>query len=536
MSQPSWIGYTLGGRYLIEEMLGQGGMSSVYRATDPNLRRTVAVKLIHPHLSGNPEFVRRFEEEAAAVAQLRHPNIIQVFDFNHDGDTYYMVLEYVPGETLQERLRSLGGSGQRMKAADVARVGAGLADAVDYAHKRGMIHRDIKPANVMLNPQGQAILMDFGIAKMIGGTQHTATGAVVGTALYMSPEQALGKRPTSQSDIYSLGVTLFEMVGGRPPFEGDSTMTVMTMHVNDPVPDINTLNPDTPPSLKRIIESALVKDPERRTETAAEIAGALRELDPATASTRRSDSRPEATFIEASAPSPESTYVESSQPEPPRWTERVEATPPAPPPIAPPKPREKRGGPSIALIGGGIGAVILLAICAVVGIFVIRPMLTSPTPGGETPAAFGGDTPATAEPATEQVVIAAPTDTSPAATEVIPTDVPAPTEVPTATDPPGPFARINGITLDGNVYVVDYETFGYTEQLPGMHVHFYFDTVTQTNAGSPGSGPWYLYGGPRPFRGYTTGDRPGAATQMCALVANADHSIILDSGNCVSLP
>ena len=459
-----------------------------------------------------------------------------MYDFNHDGDTYYMVLEYVEGETLQARLRSLGSAGQRMKTIDVAHIGAGLSDAVDYAHKRGMIYRDIKPANVMLNPQGQAILMDFGIAKMIGGTQHTATGAVVGTALYMSPEQALGKRPTSQSDIYSLGVTLFEMVGGRPPFEGDSTMTVMTMHVNDPVPDLTSLNPDTPPSLKRIIENALVKDPERRTQTAAEIASALRELDPASASTKRSDARPEATFIELQPTSPESTYVESATPEPPVWTERVDTRPPAPPPIAPPKSREKRGGPSIALIGGGIGALVLLAICAIVGFFVVRPMLTS-SPGVATEIPSGGDTPATTEPTTEEVVIVASTDTSPAPTEaVVPTDVPLPTEVPTATDPPGPYARIDSITLDGNVYVVNYETFGYTEQLPGMHIHFFFNTVTPANAGSPGSGPWYLYGGPRPFRGYTTGDRPGAATQMCALVANANHSIILDSGNCVDLP
>src|SRR5512134_2494315 len=144
MSRPSWIGYNLGGRYKIEALLGQGGMSAVYRAHDPNLRRTVAVKLIHAHLSADPEFVRRFEGEAAAVAQLRHPNIVQVFDFNHDGDTYYMVMEYLPGETLQERLHRMHNVSRQLPAQDAVRYSRQICDALNYAHKRGMIHRDIK--------------------------------------------------------------------------------------------------------------------------------------------------------------------------------------------------------------------------------------------------------------------------------------------------------------------------------------------------------------------------------------------------------
>ncbi|MCI0893196.1 MAG: serine/threonine protein kinase, partial [Chloroflexi bacterium] len=169
MSQPSWIGRSLGGRYKIEELLGEGGMSSVYKATDPNLRRTVAVKLIHPHLSKDPEFVSRFEEEAAAVARLKHPNVIQVFDFDHDADTYYMVLEYVPGETLQERLKDLAGTGNRLTAKETIEIASRISGALHYAHERGMIHRDVKPANIILDDRGQPILMDFGIAKIIGG-------------------------------------------------------------------------------------------------------------------------------------------------------------------------------------------------------------------------------------------------------------------------------------------------------------------------------------------------------------------------------
>ena len=156
-------------------------MSAVYRAQDPNLRRTVAVKLIHSHLSADPEFVRRFELEAAAVAQLRHPHIVQVYDFNHDDDVYYMVMEYLPGESLQTRLKILPRKGERFSLQDTADIIARVADAVAYAHERGTVHRDLKPANVMLMPQDQPVLTDFGVAKILGSQQHTATGAVVGT-------------------------------------------------------------------------------------------------------------------------------------------------------------------------------------------------------------------------------------------------------------------------------------------------------------------------------------------------------------------
>ena len=276
MAPTGWIGQTIGGRYRIEALLGQGGMSSVYQGSDPNLRRTVAVKLIHPHLSNDPEFVRRFEEEAAAVAQLRHPNIVQVFDFDHEDEVYYMVLEYVPGETLETRLKRLNAGARRLPPAEVVKIAVEVAEAVEYAHRRGMIHRDIKPANVMLNVQGQAILMDFGVARMLGGKQHTATGAVIGTALYMSPEQVRGERPDHRADIYSLGVMLFEMASGRPPFEADSAMTVMMMHLNDPVPDLHQLNAEVPPELRAVIERALAKSPGERYQSAAEMANALR--------------------------------------------------------------------------------------------------------------------------------------------------------------------------------------------------------------------------------------------------------------------
>jgi serine/threonine protein kinase len=276
MSTIDWIGKNLSGRYLIEELIGQGGMSAVFKANDPNLKRIVAVKMIHAHLSSDPGFVSRFEEEAVAIAQLRHPNIVQVFDFNNEEDTYYMVMEFIPGETLQEHLKRLNQAGRTMELEDVVDYMASICEASDYAHDRGMIHRDIKPANIMLSVHQQTILMDFGVAKIVGGQHHTATGAVIGTAQYMSPEQIIGEQLDRPSDIYSLGVTLFEMVSGHPPFESDSAMTLMMMHINDPVPDLQEVNPNVTPAMVAVVNKALSKDKENRYQTAGEMAAALK--------------------------------------------------------------------------------------------------------------------------------------------------------------------------------------------------------------------------------------------------------------------
>ena len=224
MSQ-SWVGKTIGGRYQVDSLLGQGGMSAVYRATDPNLRRMVAIKLIHPHLSVNPSFVDRFKEEAAAVARLRHPNIVQVHDFNLDGESYFMVMEYLIGETLQARLKRLNAAQHHMPYPQVIHFCTQLCEAAGYAHRHELVHRDIKPANIMLDLNGQAILMDFGIVKIIGGEHHTATGATIGTAMYMSPEQMRSERADERSAIYSMGVTLYEMIIGRTPYQAGSVLT-----------------------------------------------------------------------------------------------------------------------------------------------------------------------------------------------------------------------------------------------------------------------------------------------------------------------
>ncbi|HUG34689.1 MAG TPA: serine/threonine-protein kinase [Anaerolineales bacterium] len=525
------VGKTLSNRYVIEEMLGQGGMSAVYKATDPNLKRVVAVKVIHAHLSSDKDFVKRFEEEAAAVAQLRHPGIIQVHDFNQDDDTYYMVLEFVPGETFQDHLKRLNDSGRKLSPAKAAEYMAAICDSVDYAHQRGMVHRDIKPANLMLNTLGQAILMDFGIAKIVGSQRHTATGAVVGTAMYMSPEQIKGEQPDRRTDIYSLGVTLYEMVGGRPPFEADSAMTLMMMHMHDPVPNVKNLNPDVPDSLVAVINKSLAKDPNDRYQTAAQMAAALRNIhgrspsmtavEDATMNAARKSTTVEKPYVGTVVESaPRSSGVKGTVVESPAQSS-LYSTPAAPPQTSS-APARKTG---LAL--PIIAVVVIGLICVVGGGALIANQLFG---GGSTPT----EPPLAATdtlPATEIPLVVA---TEATATLSV-TDTPAVTATPSV--PPGiPFVRINSITIDGNNYAINFETFEYTPQLPGMHVHFFWNTVSPQNAGSPGSGPWDLYGGPSPYTGLSLSERPSAATQICALVANGNHSIQPNSGTCVDLP
>ena len=193
-------------------------------------------------------------------------------------ETYFIVFEFVPGETVQGRLKRMKTAERPMDVAQAVDIAAQTADGLQYAHQKGLIHRDIKPANIMLNVTGDPIVMDFGIAKIMGGTQHTATGAVLGTARYMSPEQIKGERIDPRTDIYSLGVTLFEMLGGRPPFEADSAMTLMMMHMTDPVPSLQDLRADVPAGLTAVVNKSLAKDGNDRYQSAAELAAALRNM------------------------------------------------------------------------------------------------------------------------------------------------------------------------------------------------------------------------------------------------------------------
>ena len=580
VERPTWVGKVLGGRYRIDDILGQGGMSAVYTAFDPNLKRVVAVKIIHGHLADDQRFLMRFEEEAAAVAQLRHPNIVQVFDFNHDGDLYYKVQEFIPGETLQQTLRRLEKAGRRILLPDVIRYTINIAQATGYAHQRGMIHRDIKPANIMIDVHGQATLMDFGIVKIVGAERHTATGAVVGTALYLPPELIRGELPDPRSDIYSLGVTLFEMVSGRPPYEADSAMTLMMMHLNDPIPDLRLLRHGTPPELIAVIEKAMRKSRLERyasmEDMAADLQAVLGGLSAAPQATQveipaahaapplpvrpTSDSRtlpeaatPAAVWQPAPAVQPQTIRPQTVQPQPApaKTASPVQASSP----ITSGAPKLEDASAPVSQAGGAasaakkplpnavkIGAGLLgLLVVLLLGYQILR--------GGSPP---GGEPTETVSPTTAVAAVMQPSATvtptetgAPTATATLePTSTPTLTATPTlglpptATFPAGvPFAYIQEITLDTNKrYIVDYDTLTFVEQVPGVHVHFFFDTVLPEQAGHPGTGPWYMWGGPRPFDKYKQSDHSELAAQMCILVANPDHSVQLNTGNCMILP
>lgn len=542
MSAPSWIGRKLSGRYEIDSLLGQGGMSSVYRGEDPNLRRTVAIKMIHPHLSTDPSFVSRFEEEAASIAQLRHPNIIQVYDFSNDDDTYYMVMEFIPGETLEGHLKRLEESNRRMSIEDAIHYTLNTCDALAYAHTRGMVHRDIKPANIMLTPQKEAILMDFGIAKIVGSKQHTATGAVVGTALYMAPEVIKGEQADKRADIYALGVTLFESLAGRPPYKADSAMSTLMMHVHDPIPDVRKLNQDVPFGLVKVIEKALAKDKKDRYQSAEEFSAALRSvnLDEPAAVDHATESAPPVPDVYSTMVDPQTTGApiqnQTMPPIPPQQPAQNARNWTAQAPYAPPLEKKRSGLSLPILIGGGLIGILLLGGIILVGGWLVRSQLPLPTATQETLFAAIENTEETplgiivTEEVTPTPIIGTLTAT------LAPTDTLVPTFTLTATVPSEPYVRIDEIRIENGKYIVDYVTFGYTEILPGEHVHFFFNNIAPEQAGVGGSGPWYVWGGPRPFDGYKTSDRPSSATQMCALYAYPNHTIELNTGNCVDLP
>ncbi len=267
-------GKTLG-RYRLVERLGRGGMAEVYKGYQPSMDRYVAIKLMHAYLAEDEDFVGRFRREAKAIAALRHPHIVQAYDFDIEDDVYYMVQEFVGGGTLKDRLRAANEQQERLPIQETVRIMRALCDAIDYAHTQGCIHRDIKPDNIMFDADGRPVLTDFGISSIIGGTRFTATGAMIGTPAYMSPEQGKGDSNDQRSDIYSLGVVLYEMLTGQVPFDADTPFAVVLKHVNEALPMPTSLNPSLDPAVERVILRALAKDPEDRYQTAGELADDL---------------------------------------------------------------------------------------------------------------------------------------------------------------------------------------------------------------------------------------------------------------------
>jgi serine/threonine-protein kinase len=254
------IGTTLNGRYALESKLGSGGMSTVYLARDATLERWVAIKILHREISDQPDQIERFRREARTVAQLSHPNLVSVIDAGEDGGHPYIVFEYVEGETLKQRIERLGRLPLDEAAAYAIEIGRGLA----AAHVARMVHRDVKPQNVLIDAEGRAKVTDFGIARELEADGLTATGRVLGTTDYVSPEQAMGHNVDARSDIYSLGVVLYEMLTGSPPFSAETLVGVAMKHVNEQMPDVQVRRPQVSSALAAVVEKATFKDPGRR--------------------------------------------------------------------------------------------------------------------------------------------------------------------------------------------------------------------------------------------------------------------------------
>ena len=266
-SSSSMIGTVLSGRYRLEAKLGSGGMSTVYLARDETLDRPVAVKVMHREMSEQEDQLQRFRQEARAVAKLTHPNVVSVIDAGEDGGHPYIVFEYVKGETLKQRISRVGALDTQEAIAYAIEVARGLG----VAHGRNMVHRDIKPQNVLIDEEGRAKLTDFGISRQLEQDGVTATGRVLGTTDYVAPEQAMGKEVDPRSDLYSLGVVLYEMLIGQVPFHADSQVGVAMKHVNEELPDVQRRRPEASAAVALVVERATAKNPSERYQTVAEM-------------------------------------------------------------------------------------------------------------------------------------------------------------------------------------------------------------------------------------------------------------------------
>jgi serine/threonine-protein kinase len=300
MTHAPHTGDRIAERYELEEIVGSGGMSTVFCAYDTQLERRVAIKILHERFADDDEYVERFRREARAVAQLSHPNIVTVIDRGEDEGRQYIVFEFVDGANLKELIARSGPPPIR----SAVEMAVEIADGLSFAHEHGLVHRDVKPQNVLLSKNGGLKVTDFGIARSLD-IEHgvTQTGTVVGTGEYLAPEQANGGAVSPATDVYSLGVVLWEMLAGRVPFEGDTFVAVALRHVNETVPDIRKFRSDVSPRLAAAIDRALQKDPARRFPTMEAFADELRAcLGPA--QSERAESESATQVIPASAARP----------------------------------------------------------------------------------------------------------------------------------------------------------------------------------------------------------------------------------------
>jgi hypothetical protein len=487
-------------KYQIVEQVGKGGMATVFKAFQPGLDRYVAVKVLPAYYAHEEGFEERFTREAKAIARLDDPNILPVYDFGQDDGLSYIVMKYVSGGTLKDRL------GRPLASKEALAILKQIAGALDHAHDVGILHRDVKPGNILIDEKGWVYLSDFGLAKMVeGSVQLTGTGTGVGTPAYMSPEQGQGLSVDERTDVYSLGVILYEMLTGRVPYEAETPMAVVVKHISSPLPLPRSVNPNIPESVERVILKALAKDPDDRFSRAGDLVIAL---ETAIAGTEEEHTLAKPVPAMAAAPALGVPPVGPAVPPPP--------PPPSPPSQPVSAPKEGGGFPLLA-IAGVAGALVFLGVVLVVALLVVLgrggdsgggaddggggPVTTltavsSPpavaeldptdTPTSIPPTVAGEETPQPTATSTETAtsvpsVPPAATPTPPATSTLVPTDTPSPTSTPVPTDTPLPptsaptpvqlpgrlvFHRNPGSheLSDNEIYVYDIQS-GYTTRL-----------------------------------------------------------------------
>jgi serine/threonine protein kinase len=358
------------GPYRIINQVGRGGMATVYKAYQPSVDRYVAIKVLPSQLAESREFAARFQQEARIIAKLEHPHILPVFDYGESEGVAYFVMRYMDAGTLKDKMIE----GRPLPLQEIDRLFTQLAQALSYAHSHGIVHRDLKPANVLIDSQGNVFLTDFGIAKLLesASPRLTQTDAIMGTPAYISPEQAQGHPVDQRSDIYSLGIILYEMVTGSVPFTAETPLAVLFKHISDPLPPPSLVKPDIPPVIEQVILKALAKDPRDRFATAAEFVAAWERALESSESAQRV---PEAVTV------------------PPRPATGT-PTPQKSVPLT--KPASRSGMPTIPIVG------CLVAVCAVFGLGGVALMVSN---------LWGSSTP-TSLPATEAVISILPTATN----------------------------------------------------------------------------------------------------------------------------
>jgi len=365
------------GKYEIQAELGRGGMGAVYRGYDEMLDRSVAVKVLAPHLVWEKEFVERFVREARAAAKLKHPNIVTIHDVGQEGGWYYFVMEYLEGRTLTDLIQDRGPMGVE----EALRVLRPLADALDYAHHRGLVHRDVKPGNVIVDPAGPVTLTDFGIVRAAQETRLTATGTIVGTPEYMSPEQAKGLAVGAHSDQYSLAVVAYEMLSGQVPFEAESTLALLHKIAYDPPPPLHQARPDLPVEMEQVLVKALAKEPGDRYATVSAFVDALER---ASSAAKVGEAVPAPQVVAPSAGGPTRLVgpqeIPAPKAAPPPGQPAVPAVSPASPqaPAARPAPVRRR----VPVWAWAVVALVVVA--GIVGLAIGGPGFTGPLSGDAT--------------------------------------------------------------------------------------------------------------------------------------------------------